>query len=128
LPLISYLEGRCDDLVAGPGGALMSAQNLTTLLRLERGVKRFQFRQESPESIELLLVGTPADPEGLRVRVEAGIAERIGPSVRLVVRPVEALPHEPSGKVRAVVSSLTRSFDAQAAAAALAPTPPDALL
>ena len=112
LPTISFIEGRTDDWLVSADGELIHPQVLTTMVRGEEGLGRFQFRQRDRGHIEMALTGDPPDLEALERRVRVGVGERLHGGFEVsLVREAE-LPRTPSGKVRSVVSEVSGSNEA----------------
>lgn len=101
LPRISLPEGRSDDWVALPSGAVLHPQAVRSIFTDEAGVWQYQVVQESPSRFQVNLVVDPAaDREELGRRAESKFAARLGPGTTVAVAFVQALARTPGGKVR----------------------------
>lgn len=104
-PLLEAPMGRNTDMVTLPDGSLVSATRLNFVLRDERDVLHFRFRQDRADCLEAELVfGRPPAPQellDLRARLEAAL----GGQVRVDLRAVDQIVVE-SGKFKYLVSSL----------------------
>ena len=71
---------------------------------------RSQVIQERPDYLRVKILPSEAfGPEEKR-ELEAGLRERVGPSVEIDIETVEELPPEPSGKFRWVVSKVDHDY------------------
>jgi hypothetical protein len=101
--------GRTTDFVVRSDGAIMHALAVIYVLREVDGISQFKFIQHALRDVEVLVVPgaqwTPASHD----KVMAGLAARLGNDVRIVIRIVDAIPVEASGKYRYVVSHVSPS-------------------
>lgn len=106
-PWFEGVEGRCDDFVVTPDGRRITGLN--QVVKVCQGARFVQVFQRISEEVEFRVVPGaeygPEDEQALR----AEFIKRAGTSVRLVIRHVEEPERSPSGKVRAVVSTLNGS-------------------
>ncbi len=123
LPLLSFITGRVEEWLLGPDGEVVHPEALTTLVRNQPGIRRFQFRQRSLSRIELSVVGEPADRDGLERTLREGVEQRIAPGVELEIKLVEELARTSGGKVKGVISDLTGTRDVARARSARPPAP-----
>jgi phenylacetate-CoA ligase len=104
LPLLSYLEGRTDDWLRSPSGALRHPQAVRTLFTQEPGVLRYQVVQRSPSDFAAsLVVDDGCDQAVLRRRLERKLVERLGDGTTTEISFVDSLPRTARGKVLTVV-------------------------
>jgi phenylacetate-CoA ligase len=108
-PLVS-VEGRADDAIVRPDGALVTAGAIDRALEPVAAIKTYQLNQRTPERVEIDFV---ADED-----VSGAIAERLAPlfeGIAIEARPAAAIPVEPSGKFRVsrrhFPLDLTRCFE-----------------
>ncbi len=105
LPMISLLEGRVTEWLAGTDGTQIHPQAVKLLLRMEASVRRYQVVQERPDRFRLSLVtAAGADREGLAARLERNFADQFGAGTATRVEFVDDIPRTPAGKVRPVVA------------------------
>jgi phenylacetate-CoA ligase len=97
-PLVS-VEGRIDDAILRPDGALVTAGALDRAVGDADGIELWQVNQRTPDKVEIDVVA-PGDTAGA---VE-GVRTRLAPLLEgldVAVRSTTAIPIEPSGKFRA---------------------------
>jgi acyl-coenzyme A synthetase/AMP-(fatty) acid ligase len=104
--MLARLDGRADDLVRLPNGEVAHDSVLLSRLYAVPGVIRLQLVQEDLDrfTVRVTHAGALTDDE-LRARlVHALDAALGGRRVHAAVEIVDALPADPSGKFRTVVS------------------------
>jgi phenylacetate-CoA ligase len=98
VPALASVEGRVDDAILRPDGALVTAGALDRALGTVEGVRLWQANQKTPDRVELDLV---CDGDAAAVVSEA--RARLAPlleGLELAARSTTAIPIEPSGKFR----------------------------
>jgi phenylacetate-CoA ligase len=93
------IEGRVQDALLRPDGALVTTGALDRALGSLESIAQYQARQRTPESVELDVVAR----EGAPATVEKDVADRVSEllaGLRVDVRRVTAVAAEPSGKFR----------------------------
>lgn len=109
LPRVRGLSGRADDVVRTPDGTVVGPAPMSLAFQRVPHLRRAQVRQDAVEELHVLIEVTDDFTDADRVFLEAELAKRLGPSLRLVVERVDTLPRTSGGKERLVVSSLGRS-------------------
>jgi phenylacetate-CoA ligase len=105
VPPLASVEGRLDDAIVRPDGALVTAGALDRALAPVEGLFLWQANQRTPDRVELDVV--PADsfgtrPAGASAVVDEALA-RVVPlleGLAVTARSTPAIPIEPSGKFR----------------------------
>ncbi|MDI7277104.1 MAG: hypothetical protein QME94_14105, partial [Anaerolineae bacterium] len=106
LPLISFIEGRSDDLVELPSGQVLHPQAVRTIFTEERQVWQYQVIQHGRTEISVAVVAAKeCDRLQLRTRLIDGFARRFGDQVKVTVSFVDSLERTPGGKLRVVIRS-----------------------
>jgi len=111
VPSMALVEGRADDWIVLPDGRRISPRVALTLLfqrpdgERVAGIRRYQVLQESPGEIVLKLVLDPDAEIGLAETLRATARDRLS-GLRLVIREVDAIASERSGKYKRVISLL----------------------
>ncbi|HEY8090445.1 MAG TPA: hypothetical protein VIF09_21435, partial [Polyangiaceae bacterium] len=98
VPAISSVEGRVDDAILRPDGALVTAGAVDRALGEVAGIRLWQANQKTPDRVELDLV---CDGDAARVVDDA--RARLAPllaGLDVAARSTTAIPIEPSGKFR----------------------------
>jgi hypothetical protein len=92
------VEGRVDDAVVRPDGALVTAGAVDRALAAVQGARLWQVNQRAPGQVEVDVVA-----EGDAAAVIDDVRARLAPlfeGLELAVRAATAIPIEPSGKFR----------------------------
>jgi phenylacetate-CoA ligase len=103
-PRLERVHGRTSDFVTLPSGERIHGEWFTHLFYGRDDVERFQVRQPSVDSLDVLTVGR-ADAAALAGLLET-VRARVGPAVNVTWRSVEAIPPTRSGKHRFTVSDV----------------------
>jgi phenylacetate-CoA ligase len=109
LHVIGEVLGRTTDFVVRSDGTIMHALAVIYVLRAVPGVGEFKIVQHSLVDIEVQVIPNARWDEGGRAAIESGLHQRLGEDVRIVIRLVDAIPPEASGKHRYVVSHVPLS-------------------
>ncbi len=102
---IEKVHGRSGDTIRTRGGALIHGEYFTHLMYGAKGVKEFQFVQETLDHYQLLVVGEEPTPEVV-AHWRKEFAEVLGPEANVKIMRVEAIPVLPSGKRKFTVSTV----------------------
>lgn len=111
-PLLKEVTGRTADTFISSSGRRVHGEYFTHLVYFRDWVKKFQFVQESPERIRLLVI--PAVPKDEikeiiareKADIEAKIQVAMGPECKLEIEVVDDIPPSPSGKYRYTISKV----------------------
>ena len=99
LPLLTHIDGREDDLLIGPNGALVHGNIIGQLLRPLDGLRAFQFRQHAADRATLYLVkstsGAPLDENVIH-----NLLAKALPNVKTEIMLVPEIKPAASGKTR----------------------------
>ena len=98
------VEGRCDDYVVTPEGARIA--RLDYLFKDALNVKEAQIIQERLGEITIRLVRRTAYSTRDELEIRRDVASWLSPSLIVQFEYVQAIPREPNGKFRAVLSRL----------------------
>ena len=100
-PLVS-VEGRIDDAVVRPDGAIVTAGAIDRALAPVEAIRLYQVNQRTPERIEIDVVSRDGtDASGVSASVRARLAP-LCEGLEIAARSVTAIASEPSGKFRVV--------------------------
>jgi len=104
LHVLDQVAGRTTDLVVRPDQTVMHALAIIYVLRATDGVGEFRVHQTAPDRLEVAVVPTAQWSDAVAAAVRAGLAARMGEGVTIEITPCAAIPADPSGKFRYVVS------------------------
>lgn len=110
LPVLQDIQGRTTDFVIASDGTVMHGLALIYTVRDLPGVARFKIVQESLQHTEVLLVTDSMFDPASESRIVSDFRARLGQTVAVVVRYVDDIPPEQSGKFRYVVSKVQTCF------------------
>jgi phenylacetate-CoA ligase len=99
VPPLATVEGRIDDALVRPDGALVTAGALDRAIGDADGIELWQVNQRTPDRVEIDVVAP-----GNAVGAVEGVRARVAPlldGLELSARSTTAIPIEPSGKFRA---------------------------
>ncbi|MPZ46005.1 MAG: AMP-binding protein [Betaproteobacteria bacterium] len=106
LPVLSEIEGRSTDFVVAADGTVMHGLALIYVIRDLPEVERFKIVQHDLAHTEVLLVPGADFDTSLESLIRAEFQRRLGATVAVTIRKVDAIPREASGKFRYVVSNV----------------------
>jgi phenylacetate-coenzyme A ligase PaaK-like adenylate-forming protein len=98
VPPLASVEGRIDDALVRPDGALVTAGALDRALGAVEGVRLWQVNQRTPDRVEVDVV-VDGDPASVVEEARARLAPLLE-GLELTARSTTAIPIEPSGKFR----------------------------
>lgn len=107
LPVLSEVTGRQADVLHTPSGRILTGLFFPHFLKDFPAIERFLVTQEALDQVRVDLVVRKDRGPLDRTAVANGIAEYLGPDVRLEVAEVADIPLTAAGKQRVVVSKLT---------------------
>ena len=104
LHVIEEVTGRSTDFVTRSDGTIMHALAVIYAIRPVTGVGEFKFVQNSLKDFDVWVV--PTNGWGLESMgaIRGGLEARLGPDARIVIKAVDEIKPEASGKHRYVVS------------------------
>ncbi len=104
LPKLAQIHGRTTDFVVAEDGTVMHGLALIYPIRELAGIAKFKIIQHDRRRTEVLLVTGPGFVGGCERKIVADFKARLGEDVDVVVKTVDAIAAEASGKFRYVVS------------------------
>lgn len=108
LPMMKCLEGRRDDFIVLPDGNLVSPRRASTSVWRVLGVDKYRIIQRRKDLVVLELVGGQGFSENTLAQASDGLRQVLGSDVRVAVEIVDDIPTEKSGKMRKVISEVSR--------------------
>jgi phenylacetate-CoA ligase len=119
LPLLSFPQGRSDDLIELASGRIVHPQAIRGVFNEERLIWEYQVEQLTDTHFRVALLAAPAcDKEASRHRVVENLEQVLGRGLRIDVAFVDSIDRTLGGKFAPVVSR--RARQRRAAAASLA--------
>lgn len=106
LPVLSEVQGRTTDFVVAQDGTIMHGLALIYTVRDLPGVEKFKIVQESLDRTEVQLVTNANFDQANEQRIVRDFRTRLGSEVQIIIRHVDEIPPEKSGKFRYVTSKL----------------------
>lgn len=100
------VDGRIEDYVVTPDGRYVG--RMDHVFKKQLDVDEAQILQETPASIEVLVVPRSTFSEATEREIERDFRQRLGAEIGIVIRRVDAIPRESNGKFRAVKSAVGR--------------------
>jgi len=107
LPLMEIVEGRADSVLRLPSGRLLSPMFFYGVMKPARDVQAWRVVQEENGSLTILAVPRPYAPPDWEASLRRHVEEKLGEKAAVEIVPVETIPPDPSGKVRAVLSKIS---------------------
>ena len=104
-PMLESILGREDDYIVTPEGNQVG--RLDPLFKGLYGIMEAQIVQERVEHITLLVVANEQFDQTAQFRLLHNLRERLGKSIAIEIRKVDAIPRTQSGKFRSVLSFLS---------------------
>jgi len=98
VPPLASVEGRVDDAILRPDGALVTAGAIDRAIGEVGGVRVWQCNQREPGRVEIDVVAN-GDAAGVADQVRARLAP-LCEGLEVAARSATAIPIEPSGKFR----------------------------
>lgn len=107
LHVLAEVVGRRTDFLVRADGTIMHALAGIYVLRAVEGVAEFKLIQHAAADVEVLVVAGPRWSADGIAAITRGLRQRLGDDVRVVVRVVDHIAPEASGKHRYVVSHVS---------------------
>jgi phenylacetate-CoA ligase len=113
LPLIEKIQGRTTDFVVAPDGTILHALSVIYVLREIDGIEQYRIRQKKVDRFHVQLVCSDKYRPESETRIREGLCQRLRAPVEVTIEYLPALPPEPSGKFRHVISEVPLHGEAQ---------------
>jgi phenylacetate-CoA ligase len=106
LPLMSFVQGRSDDLIELASGRLVHPEGIRLIFCTDREpIWQYQVLQRSESHFTVkLVVAEDCDREATRARIAADFVRKFGPEITTDISFVDAVDRTGSGKLRPVIS------------------------
>lgn len=106
LPLLDIVEGRADGRLRLPSGRRLSPMFFFGVMKPVPGLAAWRIVQDEDGSLKIFIVPAADAPADLEASLRRRIGQTLAEHIRVEVLQVEAIPPDPSGKVRAVISRM----------------------
>jgi phenylacetate-CoA ligase len=110
LPRLKSIDGRADDFFVLSDGTLCSPSVIVNQIKLIPGIAQFKIIQESRSDLTALLVPNEQYSPATREHIARTLRDIMGHDVHTTVQTLEAIPADPSRKIRSLVSKVKRSI------------------
>jgi len=101
-PVVAALLGRADDSIVTPDGRTVG--RLDPAFKGGSGIVEAQIVQRTLDTVEVLLVRGPGYNDSVATQLQQDLQHRLGPQMTITITPVAAIPRQPNGKFKSVVS------------------------
>jgi phenylacetate-CoA ligase len=106
LPSMKLLLGRSDDFVTLPSGKRVSPRLFSALMWDIDGLIQWRVEQERRDNLLISIVPSKAYSNRTIEQIRNTLAKQLKENIPIEIRLVEAIPRDPSGKLRTVISHL----------------------
>ena len=106
LPLLEKIQGRTTDFVVAPDGTILHALSVIYVLREVEGIEQYRIRQKKVDRFHVQLVCNGKYRPESEARIREGLCQRLRAPLEVTIEYLQALPPEPSGKFRHVISEV----------------------
>lgn len=105
-PVVEYIDGRTSDFVLSPENGRVNLGNISNCTKDIAGIICFQVQQDSVNKVLVRIVATDDFDKVHEANFIRALAERLGPSMEIIVERVPEIRREASGKFRIVKNNL----------------------
>jgi phenylacetate-CoA ligase len=109
LPSMKVILGRSDDFVVLPSGKLLSPRFFSAIMREVVGVEQWRILQDDTGHIAILLVPSRYFSEITIKQLKDKVSRNAGEELQIEIRIVNQILVHQSGKMRSVVSTVSKS-------------------
>lgn len=110
LPTMKVVDGKMLDFLVLPDGKLVSPHVPKKALLFISGIQRFQIVQHTVSELDILCETSPDWNEETPHQIEAALRPIVGPAVRITPRQVERIERSKSGKIKVIVSHVSKEL------------------
>ncbi len=112
LARLSPVQGRTRHVIRTPDGRILYGMMVSTVVKPFQEVRRWQLRQTGPDTLDLLVMPSPAWRHEVSDQIRRRLDEQFGPGLRFQVIPVDDIPLAPTGKLQTIVPLADSMVDA----------------
>ncbi|MGP5501078.1 phenylacetate--CoA ligase family protein [Psychrobacter faecalis] len=106
-PLVEKIEGRSTDYILSPTYGKVNLGNISNSTKNINGIIKFQVIQRTLDKVQVLIVVSKSFNRSEKSKFIAALAERLGPRIEIIIRVVDDIPTEKSGKFRIVKNEVS---------------------
>lgn len=110
LPLMKIVEGRKDDFIVSQDDKIISPRVFSDLMKRISGIGQYKIIQENKEKIVIQMVKGDNFSPGTIEHINEEFKNVLGENIVIEIKIKEAIPKEPSGKLRKVISKVNIKF------------------
>lgn len=115
LPMMRVVDGKMLDFLVLPGGKLVSPHVPKKALLFVEGILRFQIVQQTVSEVDVLCEAASDWNEETPRQIERALRPIVGEDVRITPRQVERIERAKSGKIKVIVSHVSKELVEQGA-------------
>lgn len=105
-PLVEKIEGRSTDYILSPKHGKVNLGNISNSTKNINGIIKFQVIQDTPETVQVLIVTSQDFNYSEKTKFIAALTERLGSQLEITTKIVDDIPTEKSGKFRIVKNNI----------------------
>lgn len=105
-PIVKKIHGRTNDFLYSRERGKINLGNLSNILKHVNGVKQLQFVQDKEDEIIMLIAKDLMYFDSDEITLIKEVKDRLGNEINIIVRYVDSIPREKSGKYRLVKNGL----------------------
>ncbi len=105
-PLVEWIDGRTSDFIWSAERGRINLGNLSNVTKEVSGIQCFQVTQDELDRIEVSVVGGSGFDEAQERALLAALRARTGERMEILIKQVERIERERSGKFRIVKNSI----------------------
>jgi phenylacetate-CoA ligase len=109
LPRLEAIQGRVDDVVHTPEGAVVGPAPMSLAFQRVPRLRRAQVHQDAPEALRVLIEPGDGFDEADQAFLDGELRKRLGTSIAIDYERVHELPRTSGGKERLIVSTVGRA-------------------
>ncbi len=110
LPMMQVVDGKMLDFLVLPEGKLVSPHVPKKALLFVSGIQRFQIVQHTVTELDVLCEPSTDWNDDTPVQIEQALRPIVGPLVRITAKQVERIERAKSGKIKVIVSHVSKEL------------------
>ena len=110
MPLLKGLEGRADDFLVSADGTLHSPPAIINQIELIAAIRQFRIIQDSERKVTAQIVPDKGISLETSEKIKHTMTKIMGDDLEIQLEIVDAIPPDPSGKIRSIISKVKKQF------------------